>query len=226
MSKYYERRLSEFDIDPKIIINKEINCIETGAAIDFSDFINLFDKNKHITSNVAKANLDISFSEVIYRSIKESKLSQKFIYDLRFWQWICINPLKEYCIWRWDIDTSSNEPQKSARFIGGGGVTGFSKNTISRLYIPAELLINEPSTEDLVDGDSLFQSFWSNQQKELSICQSVLSMNKDIFIAAVRCVDGLDTKEISRLVADLNFRSSSYFLDAMSHEEIYEISNN
>ena len=63
MSKYYERRLSEFDIDPKIIINKEINCMETGAAIDFSDFINLFDKNKHITSNVAKANLDISFSE-------------------------------------------------------------------------------------------------------------------------------------------------------------------
>lgn len=226
MSKYYERRLSEFDLNPDITLNKDINSIETGVNIDFTDFIKLFEKNKQVTSKRAKADLDIFFSEIIYKAIKDSKLNQKFIFDLRFWQWISINPLKEYCIWRWDINTNSAELQNSPRFIGGGGVTGFSKNTISRLYIPAGILINENIAENLKDGDSLFQSFWSNQQKELSICQSVLSMNKDIFIAAVRCVDGLNTNEIKRLIADLNFRSSSYFLDAMNHEEIYEICNN
>ena len=87
------------------------------------------------------------------------------------------------------------------------------------------MLINEVNVNDLKDGNNLFESFWDNQQKELSICQSTLSMNKDIFIAAVRCVDGLNTDEIKSMMVELNFRSSSYYLDVMNHEEIFTLSN-
>ena len=225
MTKYYEKKITEFDLNPDISLKHEINSIETGSEVDFSDFINFFDNNKDKKIKKAKASLDINFSELIYNAIKESKLDKKFIYDLRFWQWICLNPLNEYCIWRWDVDIESTEPEKTVRFLGGGGVTGFSRNSISRLYIPAEMLINEANVKDLKDGNNLFESFWDNQQKELSICQSILSMNKDIFIAAVRCADGLNTNEIKSMMVELNFRSSSYYLDVMNHEEIFKLSN-
>tara|TARA_B100000787_G_scaffold71188_1_gene52320 strand:- start:508 stop:1179 length:672 start_codon:yes stop_codon:yes gene_type:complete len=223
VSKYYEKCLTEFNLNSDFSMKSSINEIETGANINFTDFNKFFEANKNIKQ---QSKLDMQFSELLYKAISTSNLDQKFVYDFRFWQWICLNPLREFCIWRWDIDLESDVIQTPERFLGGGSVTGFSKNSASRLYFPASILINEPKVSGLKDGATLFESFWKKQQKELSICQSILSMDKNIFIAAVRAADGLSTEEIKRLMADLNFRSSSTFLDVMSHEEIYDISQN
>tara|TARA_B100000780_G_C21122797_1_gene454975 strand:- start:637 stop:1308 length:672 start_codon:yes stop_codon:yes gene_type:complete len=220
MTKYYEKRVTEFEIDSDLKVKNLINEIETGVSIDFTNFNKYFESKR---GTKRRSDLDCELSNIIYEAISKSKLDQKFIYDLRFWQWVCLNPLKEYCIWRWDISLELPEIHKPERFLGAGGVTGFSKNSASRLYIPASILINEIEIKDLEDGNNLFESFWSNQQKELSICQSVLSMNKNVFIAAVRAADGLDTEEIKSLMVELNFLSSSSFLDIMSHEEIYHL---
>ena len=61
MTKYYEKKITEFDLNPDFSLKHEINSIETGSEVDFTDFINFFDKNKDKKTKKAKASLDIKF---------------------------------------------------------------------------------------------------------------------------------------------------------------------
>ena len=108
--------------------------------------------------------------------------------------------------------------QKANRFLGSGGVGGFSNNSASRLFFPVAALKTDP------DAKSLIEHFWSNTQIELSISQSILSLNPKIVIAATRATQGIGSSNVTDAVNDvmvsLNLSSGSTLLDIMEEDEI------
>lgn len=212
MSKYYKKKISEFDLEQGFNNLDSFEILDTGVEIDFDEFTSYFQSVANDDSVTAH---DFNFSMLIYEAISKSKLDKKFTHDLRFWQWICLNKIKEYCLWRWKIDEEM--PKKLNRFLGSGGVTGFSINSASRLYFPADGLLKEH------DGESLLKDFWSLTQKELSISQSRLSINPKIFIALVKATKGLNTSETNKAIVKLNLLDSNTFLDLMDESEIISL---
>jgi len=212
MSKYYEKKISPSSLELGFDSIEHLTGIDTGVNIDFKEFNEYFYSIKDDESVTIH---DFIFSKLIYEAITSSGLDKKYTHDLRFWQWICLNEIKEYCLWRWKINEES--PKKLDRFLGSGGVTGFSKNSASRLYFPAKGLMEEG------DGEVLLEDFWSLTQKELSISQSTLSINPKIFIALVKATKGLNTSETNKAIVKLNLLKSNLFLDIMDESEILEL---
>lgn len=209
MTKYYLQKILESSLEKGFneIDNEETN--ETGFNINFSEFKNYFNEIKNEEKN---SEHDFMFSKLIFHAIEDSNLDKKFTHDLRFWQWICINEIREYIFWRWNINEDS--PSKYPRFLGAGGVTGFSKNSASRLYFPAASLLNKD------DGEDLLKEFWKFTQKELSISQSTLSINPKIFYAIAKATKNLNGDETKAFIIQLNFLKSNLFLDLMDENEI------
>ena len=212
MSKYYKKKISEYDLEKGFNSLDSFEALETGVEIDFNEFNTFF---RSVENDDSVTVHDFNFSVLIHGAISKSKLDKKFTHDLRFWQWICLNKIKEYCLWRWKIDEEM--PKKLNRFLGSGGVTGFSINSASRLYFPADGLLKEN------DGESLLKDFWSLTQKELSISQSRLSINPKIFIALVKATKGLNTAETNKAIVKLNLLDSNTFLDLMDEAEIIKL---
>lgn len=209
MSKYYEQKILESSLEQGFDNISGATTLETGFNINFSRFNEYFNKVKN---DEKYSEHDHMFSKLILDAIQESNLDKKFTYDLRFWQWVCINEIREYVLWRWGIDEDS--PKNFARFLGAGGVTGFSKNSASRLFFPAANLLGKD------DGDNLLKEFWKYTQKELSISQSTLSINPKIFYAIAKATKNLNGDETKDFIIHLNFLKSNLFLDIMDEDEI------
>jgi hypothetical protein len=212
MTKYYEKKIPQSVLElgfDSIAHLKEIDIKETVDFSEFNDYFNTVKDDESVTVH------DFIFSQLIYKAISNSKLDNKYTFDLRFWQWVCLNEIKEYCLWRWKINADS--PKKLDRFLGSGGVTGFSKNSASRLYFPAKGLLVENG------GESLLEDFWSLTQKELSISQSTLSINPKIFLALVKATKGLNTGDTNKAIVKLNLLKSNLFLDIMDESEILDL---
>jgi hypothetical protein len=212
MSKYFKNKISEHDLEQGFNNLDSFKALETGVEINIDEFNGYL---KSVMNDESVTIHDYNFSVLIHEAILKSKLDKKFTHDLRFWQWICLNKIKEYCLWRWKIDEEM--PKKLNRFLGSGGVTGFSINSASRLYFPANGLLKES------DGESLLKDFWSLTQKELSISQSRLSINPKIFIALVKATKGLNTAETNKAIVKLNLLDSNTFLDLMDESEIIRL---
>ncbi|MDA7786648.1 DUF6339 family protein [Gammaproteobacteria bacterium] len=212
MSKYFKNKISEHDLEQGFNNLDSFKVLETGVEINFDEFNGYL---KSVVNDDSVTIHDYNFSVLMHEAISKSKLDKKFTHDLRFWQWICLNKIKEYCLWRWKIDEEM--PKKLNRFLGSGGVTGFSINSASRLYFPANGLLKER------DGESLLKDFWSLTQKELSISQSRLSINPKIFIALVKATKGLNTAETNKAIVKLNLLDSNTFLDLMDESDIIRL---
>ena len=213
MSKYYSNKIQPSSLEISFDAASSFETSETGVNINFNDFNNYFKDVKNGDGSVTIH--DFKLSELIYEAILSSGLDKKFYYDLRFWQYVCLNEIKDYCLWRWKIDEDS--PSKIERLIGAGGVTGFSKNSASRLFFPADCLLRE------VNGKELLEDFWSLTQNELSISQSTLSINPKIFVAMVKATNGLDGAATKNAVVKLNLLKTSLFLDIMDEDEILSL---
>lgn len=211
-AKYYKNRLKDQDFSG-INLNSELELVECGAKIDLSKFKKL---HQTLSSKSTGPESDFEFSQLIHKIIVDSGLAQNFYYDLRFWQWLSLE-LKDYVIWRWSIDEI--EPKKShvRRFIGGGGNTGFSLNSLSRLFIPAHVLLKDKS------GKKLLQGFWDNQQIELSVSQCADTINDEIFIGATKATINCSTKDINKKIIKLNAIKSSMFLDNIPSEDFVKL---
>ena len=212
MSKYFKNKISKHDLEQGFNNLDSFKVLETGVEINFDEFNGYL---KSVVNDDSVTIHDYNFSVLMHEAISKSKLDKKFTHDLRFWQWICLNKIKEYCLWRWKIDEEM--PKKLNRFLGSGGVTGFSINSASRLYFPANGLLKER------DGESLLKDFWSLTQKELSISQSRLSINPKIFIALVKATKGLNTAETNKAIVKLNLLDSNTFLDLMDESDIIRL---
>ncbi len=212
MTKFYEKKISPSTLELGFDSLGHLTEIDTKESVDFSEFNEYFDSIKNDESVTVH---DFIFSKLIYKAISNSKLDTKHTFDLRFWQWVCLNEIKEYCLWRWKINADS--PKKLDRFLGSGGVTGFSKNSASRLYFPAKGLLAED------DGENLLEDFWALTQKELSISQSTLSINPKIFLALVKATKGLNTGDTNKAIVKLNLLKSNLFLDIMDESEILDL---
>jgi hypothetical protein len=214
MLKKYNKILDREDLNTSYSPNSACGTIDLDQTLNLNHFNDYFDKVKE-TNETTKH--DEHFSKLLYEAIIESKIPDTNFNDLRLWQWIALNPLREYTLWRWGIESDESN-KKSIRFLGAGGVTGFSNNAASRLFFPALSISEAPDAEDLL------KYFWSNTQIELSISQSILSLNPKIFIAAVRATQGIETTNLTRVVSDvivsLNLSSGSTLLDIMEEGEI------
>lgn len=209
MTKLYEKKVTPNSLENGLNIEESYATIDTGVKIDFTEFNDFFDTVKDDES-IQKHDYD--FSKLIFKAISKSGIENKYLYDLRFWQWITLNEIKEYCLWRWKINEEA--PTKLNRFLGAGGVTGFSINSASRLYFPAVAIMQDSK------GDELLKDFWTLTQKELSISQSALSIDPKIYIALVKATKGMKGEAISKTISKLNLLGTSYFLDLMDIEEI------
>ena len=214
MLKIYQNILQTDDLDPFYRPKSSIEVFDLELSIDLKNFNTTFSKVKK-TRELTKH--DAVLSSLLYEAVIQSELRQNYISDLRLWQWIALNPLREYVLWRWDIETDELN-QKANRFLGSGGVGGFSNNSASRLFFPVAALKTDP------DAKSLIEHFWSNTQIELSISQSILSLNPKIVIAATRATQGIGSSNVTDAVNDvmvsLNLSSGSTLLDIMEEDEI------
>lgn len=215
-AKRIKKKLIQSDLEPGLVLSSNTKLIDYDFSIDLNIFLDHFKSIKQ-KSDFKPANSDYEFSKILYDSLINSGATDAEFYDMRFWQWISLEQLYEYCIWRWNIDVNDTKPSHGAKVLGGGGVGGFSLNSISRLFIPAKILLNEP------DGDILLKSFFEIQQKEQSISQSTLAVNSNVFISIVKATVGLDTQQTVRAISRLNARKIGICIDAMSSDEISKL---
>ena len=224
-AKYFERKLNINDLDGVDIREAiNINKIDCDGAINLKSFEEKFSEYQaKDVKQRERAKTDIDFSMLIYKAIAKSDLEERFYYDMRFWQWLCLNDLQEYILWRWDINNENPKRTQYRRFIGAGGVSGFSYNSIARLFIPANILLKER------DGKSLLKKFWENQQAELQISQCADVLNNKVFVAATRSVvdelkaGGDVTDRIKQKIVKLNALKKSSFLDTLEEAQIIDL---
>jgi hypothetical protein len=217
MLQKYKKILEKDDLEPLYTPNNLCEVISLDKPLNLDKFNHAFDKVKDTKERTKH---DHELSKLLHAAIIESDVPENELTDLRMWQWIALNPLREYSLWRWDI-ASDELNKKAIRFLGAGGVTGFSNHSASRLFFPVHILSQAP------DAEQLIEHFWSNTQIELSIAQSVLSLNPKIFIAATRATKGISTSNITKVVnnsiVSLNLSSGSTLLDIMEEDELAAI---
>ena len=217
MLKKYKQVIQKEELSAFYMPIDSCETIDINKNIDLKDFNNYFEE---IKSSNERTKHDCELSKFLFDAITEAEVSEIELNDLRFWQWVALNPLRHYSLWRWDIESDESNT-KSNRFLGAGGVTGFSENSASRLFFPIFSLNSAPDSENLI------QHFWSNTQIELSISQSVLSLNPKIFAAAVRATQNVDSRNLTDgvkdIIVDLNLSSGSTLLDIMEEDEIEKL---
>lgn len=208
-----KKRLSSKDLTPNLQFEESVEFIEYDFNIDLSDFINEFDAIKNDNKSKIEE-CDYKFSKIIYDILQSSNADQSIFYDMKFWQWLSVGHLNEYCVSRWNINVNDIKKSHYAKLLGGGGVGGFSLHSIARLFMPANILLKEK------DGDDLLKSFFAKQQKEQSISQSTLALNPSLFVSIVRATTNLNTPQTVKAISRLNARKSGICLDIMNDEEI------
>ena len=208
--------LTSNNLEPGLLMSDDTEFVDYNFSIDLGIFLDRFNELRGNPDSKPE-DYDAEFSKILYDALIGSGATEAEFYDMRFWQWISITQLLEYCIWRWGIDVNNTKKSHPAKVLGGGGVGGFSLNTISRLFIPAKILLSDQ------DGDSLLKSFFKIQQKEQSISQSTLAVNSDVFISIVKATANLNTKQTVKAISRLNARKASICIDAMNSEEISEL---
>ena len=215
-AKRLKKKLTKSDLDPGLVMAANANTLDYDFSVNFDKFRNFFDSVK-TQKDLKPADYDFEFSKILYDSLVNSGATDAEFYDMRFWQWVSLDQLFEYCVWRWNIDINDVKSSHYAKVLGGGGVGGFSLNSISRLFIPAKILLKES------DGDALLKSFFNIQQKEQSISQSTLAINSSVFISIVKATENLNTNQTVRAISRLNARKSGMCIDAMTSEEIADL---
>jgi hypothetical protein len=167
-----------------------------------------------------RSDTDLMASKEIYNWLQSFNVTSRMESDRKFWQSLALFVFRDYVSWRWDTnldDAGSFTPSQIRRYLGSGQIGGYSHNTISRLYFPAKILLNEK------DGEELLESFWDNQQKEQSFMQNETAMIDKVIVALVKTTKGVGRDGIinraKKITAIKNSRAFSY----LSEEKIIEI---
>jgi hypothetical protein len=211
-----KKRLSSNDLTLDLKLSDTVELVEFNFSLDLSEFISTYNSiNDNDELNIE--DFDYEFSKIIYNILKNSSADESVFYDLRFWQWLSVEHLHSYCVSRWSIDLNNTKQSHYGKLLGGGGVGGFSLHSISRLFIPANILLRE------ADGNNLLKSFFKIQQKEQSISQSTLALNPNLFVNIVKATVNLNTSETVKAISRLNARKSGLCIDLMSAEEISKL---
>ena len=193
---------------------------DTGHAVDINPFlkeIKKIKKDKKFDKLSQRPSSDGILAEVAHKTFL--KLPGSLLTDNRLWQWITLNLLYEYSVWRWDLtdDRIKEKPTLKRHLFSGTGVDGLSRNSIARLVVPCQDLV-------LPGGDySLVKILFQNQQTEQSLSQSLQSMNPNFFRAMVNSVSGLTGPEVREKVKKINHLAVAYNFDAMTETQIFSI---
>lgn len=211
-----KNKLTSKDLTPSLKFEESVEFIEYDFYLDLSDFINAFDAIKN-DKKLKIEESDYKFSKIIYDILQASNADESVYYDMKFWQWLSIQHLHEYCVLRWNMNLNDIKKSHYAKLLGGGGVGGFSLHSIARLFVPANILLKEK------DGDDLLNSFFSIQQKEQSISQSTLALNSNLFVSIVRATLNLNTSQTVKAISRLNARKTGICLDILDDKEIAKL---
>ena len=215
-AKYYNKRLTRSDTHNLRPSNQTLKDCQANLNLD--KFYEEFGKVSDSKAQPSKS--DYEMSKIIHKTVMDSGLKENFYGDMRFWQWLAFE-CDDYVKWRWSIDESNPKPSHIDRFIGGGGQTGFSLNSFSRLFGPALILLEHDESGDLL------KSFWKHQQNELSISQCADTLNRDIFIGATLACTQINATnmndKINEKIIKLNALKSSLFFDNLQPDEIVKI---
>ena len=129
-AKRLKKKLTKSDLDPGLVMAANANTLDYDFSVNFDKFRNFFDSVK-TQKDLKPADYDFEFSKILYDSLVNSGATDAEFYDMRFWQWVSLDQLFEYCVWRWNIDINDVKSSHYAKVLGGGGVGGFSLNSIS-----------------------------------------------------------------------------------------------
>lgn len=212
-AKYYQRKLIQEDILNLSLPNEEL-LASCEVDIDFTatqEYVQMA-----IAQDIPKETVDVAIARELYDAVLKSQIKSSFCTDMRFWQWVSLNPMQEYVKWRWSIDLE-NKPSHYSRFLGTGGIRGLSQNAISRIYTPAALLLPE------VDGVELLESLFDKAQKELSIFQSESCLNRRVLIAVVKATKGKNQRESKNTIMKLNALKYTKCFEVMTEDEILDL---
>jgi len=209
-AKVYKKKLTKNDIVNLNLPNDD-QLHSIGVKINFKPTQKLV--TSAIEKDIPSETVDVALAMELHDAIIKSKISESFLFDMRFWQWVCLYPMSEYVNWRWSIDLE-NKPSHYNRYLGTGGTGGFSKNAVSRIFIPAYVLLKEK------DGKELLESLFDKTQKEQSIFQNECAINAKILVAMVRATKNKNTSESKNTIMKLNALKFSKCFDLMPEEDI------
>ena len=216
---YTKKLSSDVDLNDLSALNNPAILDSVNSSADFSKFHDYLKECK--SKKIKPADSDLKFSKIIYKILySELSIAKSLEGDIRFWQWLAVVPLRDYVFWRWGIEHESDgeyTDQHYKRFLGQGGAGGYSWQSISRLYFPAKLILEENS-------EDLLKSFWSLQQKEQSIAQNEQAFNPNVFIALVKAVENVtDGDAVTEMIRKISGLNGAICFDYLQEDEILSI---
>ncbi len=138
----YERDIQPSEVlellnDPTIILSDSVEI-----AVDFSDLDDLVNRFRDGDQRI-RTGMDVQAHEIIHKLLRG--IDRRTLTQMKFWQWLCLNPLREFVLVRWlNIDDSSTPDNLSnaeaSRFAGSQSLRGISRNAVARLWWCAETL--------------------------------------------------------------------------------------
>ena len=201
-------------------IESKNNDYENSNLTFLVDEINLLLKKIEI-KNIS--NYDYNFAEIIYHQL--SKLNNRDLTDIRFWQWVSLEYLQNYIWQRWwvskNIDNSKSVPKTkeekiliikkinedleeqwsplTVRFLGGTSLKSLtSRNAISRLFWPYKILEKEDLVKKCFQKQDIAVSVF---ERQFGLCPEVAkAFVEGIFIKHEK----LDKKSIQLEAKKLN----------------------
>ena len=212
-AQYFKKTLTKKDI-PGATFPSEDFLESCGVDVDFTYIQSMVTEAKE--KEFSKEHIDFALALKLHDMLIASKINTSFFTDMRFWQWVCLGPMNEYVHWRFSIDLEKT-PSHYVRFLGTGGIGGFSRNAVSRIFIPAYYLLPE------IDGKELLESLFEKAQKELSIFQNEACLNPTILVAMVKATRNKNQAETQKIISNFNDLKASKCFDFMSQEEILEL---
>jgi hypothetical protein len=198
----YKDRIASSEIIELLGNPQSRETIDTRCRAEIRKLATKMNRTRYLNPS----ELDSKLYMEVYNTFKH--LSNHITNDIRFWQYLALNELKNFVEKRFDKG-------RVPRYLGSQSMGGLSKNAISRLY----------RAGSQQGGDNVRSIIFSRQQIQQDLHERTFSLSQVVSKAFLKKAVDLNDDEITSYAVNIRKRSGTKLIFAMTEEDIEGISS-
>lgn len=211
-----EPPLHALDVPTYIDGGMRQRCVSIDSNIDLEPFITASDGMRSAGGTLL-AGTDAALAPKLHEVLRP--LGRRQLLDAGLWQWLCLEPLRDYVLARWCGGVSQDQlpnlkTSKLQRFVGSPTMVGMSRNAVARLFWGAEAAY--ATTGSYEDCALVFGS----ADLYVGVFEREMGLHPEAAMAIIRRLADEPEERRRQALRRLNFVLSTTALEALSAAEV------
>lgn len=187
-----------------------------GGSVELGPFRSAFEELRGGLGALAPRT-DAQLAPILHEAMRS--VERRNLLDHRLWQWLCLEPLREYVLARWcdgaAVDAVDGfKMSQLNRFVGGPTLNGVGRNALARLFWGAETAFVDTGKYD--DCRAVFAS----ADLFVGVFERKIGLRPQAAMAIIRRLIGEPEAYRREALKRMNFVLSTTALEALSGQEL------